>query len=223
MKPSMNRTMKIETLKISNVKGQTRKLELTPLTVIHGPNWSGKTAVLTAIRMGLLGYDPKLGKRPGDTFMNATGSIMSVDLHFARVGIHRNWKSNRGSVKLTSVEPPGWPGVPALMLDVREYFGMSGQARRDYIMGLLSLEGAGISDESLIAKLKTIKVEPHGEAAQIELDRLIDETCFWMGDRDEHGTPLVEWMAGNLTRAKERVSELGTVSGQQRSEEHTSE
>lgn len=45
----------------SNVKGE-RAVKLAPLTILTGDNGSGKTGILSALRLALLGEDPHLGK-----------------------------------------------------------------------------------------------------------------------------------------------------------------
>ena len=201
-KPNQTK-MRIKKLTFKNFKGRTREIDLGTINVVHGPNWSGKTAVLSAIRVGLLGYDPKLGKRPGDTFQLATGDNMEVALAFDDVTLKRAWRSVRGSVKteIAGVPPP----VPSMLLDVRDYFGLTAQQRRDHVLSMLDLQAAGLSDDLLLAKIKTVTVDGHDAEAEAEVGEISEEFDFWCCDRDENQSPLVEWMAGNVTRIKERI------------------
>jgi energy-coupling factor transporter ATP-binding protein EcfA2 len=193
--------MKIKRLKTKNLKGRTLDIEPGDLNVIVGDNWSGKTTVLTAVRIGLLGYDPAVGKR--ETFANAAGSDMAVTLLLDEPNyIERRWRTVRGSVKAETTQPADWPGVPSLLLDVNDYFGMSGQQRRDYVLSQIDV-GDASSDAAMVAKIKGIKIEGHSAAHESEIDDLVDEFHFWAGERDEHKTPASEWMKGMVDRLKD--------------------
>jgi len=70
----------IAKLTFSGLKGQRREHDLAPLTLVKGPNGSGKTATLQAIMTGFLGYEPRLGKRPEATMALAEDGRMSVQI-----------------------------------------------------------------------------------------------------------------------------------------------
>jgi ABC-type Mn2+/Zn2+ transport system ATPase subunit len=49
-------------------------LRIPRLLALTGPNGSGKTSILQAIRVGVLGYEPTVGKR-----LEATRQLASAD------------------------------------------------------------------------------------------------------------------------------------------------
>ena len=54
--------MRIARLTGTNIKGKTFDHELNPVTVFSGPNYSGKTARIDALKLALLGFHPELMK-----------------------------------------------------------------------------------------------------------------------------------------------------------------
>lgn len=59
-----------------------RELELAPLTAIQGPNGSGKSALIEAVRLALIGYDPETGKQ-----LQATRKLVDEASGEAEVGM----------------------------------------------------------------------------------------------------------------------------------------
>lgn len=57
-------------------------INLQPLTVLQGPNGVGKTALIQALRLGILGYDPETGKQ-----LMQTRKLMDQEVGFLEVGI----------------------------------------------------------------------------------------------------------------------------------------
>ena len=64
--------MKIKKLKLTNVKGHNRLLDLDGVNIVTGSNFSGKTAILQAVRLVLTGsLPPPIGKLPGSIYQLA--------------------------------------------------------------------------------------------------------------------------------------------------------
>lgn len=57
----------LKSISTNNIKGRSAEIKLSALTLITGANMSGKSTILTALRLAVLGYLPELGKRPSDT------------------------------------------------------------------------------------------------------------------------------------------------------------
>ena len=67
--------MRPTSLAIQGLKCWSDKtLELGPLTAIQGPNGSGKTAIIQALRLALMGYDPETGRQ-----LDKTRKLVSPD------------------------------------------------------------------------------------------------------------------------------------------------
>lgn len=58
------------------------ELELGRLTAIQGPNGSGKTAIVQAVKLALLGYAPDVGRQ-----LQATRQLIDEELGLAEVGL----------------------------------------------------------------------------------------------------------------------------------------
>ena len=60
--------MRPTSLAITGLKcWRDKTLELGPFTAIQGPNGSGKTAIIQAVRLAMLGYDPETGRKLDQT------------------------------------------------------------------------------------------------------------------------------------------------------------
>lgn len=62
------------------IKGHDLSLELGRHTILVGDNGSGKSTAAEAVRFGVLGYIPALGKRPVDVAALMHGDSMSVEI-----------------------------------------------------------------------------------------------------------------------------------------------
>ena len=102
-----------------NVKGSSGSAEVGPVTVVCGPNYSGKTAVLTALRLALAGYAPSLPRTNQGVMQLASGDSMAVQLDAGAECAKREWRLSGGTVKLNesstwSVAGPNSPGSTPL-------------------------------------------------------------------------------------------------------------
>lgn len=162
--------MKIESISAVNVKGRDFSHKLGPVTVIYGDNFSGKTAILDAIRIGLLGYHSKLGKQGSKLWKLAgqTRMQMSVLLDFAdghRIFNEWNQKTD-GTVSMTSDIPDGL-NTPAILLDTNEYFNRTSAERIAFIFEKSDPATIGLADGELRDKIASIEVIPAKVCQQI--------------------------------------------------------
>ena len=97
---------------ISNIKGINIKSkagfshDLQPVTVITGPNARGKTAVVDAVKVAVLGYHPALGKQPGKSIALAPDAapVMEAAVRFSDgTGIERSFKRTASGAALKTV------------------------------------------------------------------------------------------------------------------------
>ena len=65
--------MKITRVEAENLKGRSFAYDLSPQVAIVGENFSGKTSIIDAIRLALIGYIPELGKLPSATWQLSSG------------------------------------------------------------------------------------------------------------------------------------------------------
>lgn len=178
--------MILTTIEATGLKGRTFKYELGPATVFTGPSFSGKTAALDAVKIGLLGFHPRLGKRPADTIKLAAGGAMRVRLELEQTptpGLHRTiergFHLEKGSAKATTEEHDSL--LQPAMLDATEYFAMSGPERLRYTLRHVSdaVIATVASDEKIIGELMKLTVEGvevrHAEEAVKEVCKLARE------------------------------------------------
>jgi len=202
--------MKIKYVQAEQFKGRSHRYDLTGVDLFLGPSFSGKTAVLDSVRVGLLGYHPKLGKRPAATFALATGPKMGIELGFDGCGnpgtiLRREWETKKGAVKYAG---PEGEQVPAVLLDVREYFAMSGADRLKYIFERMTVDEADLSPAAVTAAIKRVKVEdpsPASEEAIAKAVSLVEDLA--QARESETDISVQLWLDTCLTDLKTQQKE----------------
>jgi len=172
-------------LRFGNVKGRSGEYAIGPVSVVVGDNFSGKSAILTAARLALIGYDPALGKTPGATWQLASGSEMSVALWKDKAtNCRRTWSLVKGGVT-TKVEQCSTWNIPAALVDVREFLGMPAKKRAEYILGLVPIPAASVGLETLVMSI----------AQDHRTSEVLEFLEFWDGERVERQQPVGPWLA----------------------------
>lgn len=149
--------MKLTKLSAQNIKGESFELDLTDLTQLVGENFRGKTARLDAIRLLLIGYIPKLGKKPGATFELCSGRELVVSGTFSDGSTaFRRWYLNKNSVK-TEARLPAWLAeangdLLAVMLDRSTYFELGATDQVRYVFDHVALKTR--NPEQILANLR---------------------------------------------------------------------
>lgn len=151
-----------------NIKGRSFEHVLTPTTLIVGPNFSGKTAILEAIRLAFIGYIPENGKTPRSTFDLSSGREMvaSIEIGPGEAGaISRRFWLEKSTVKQETatvkvdVGPFNTP-----LLDSSTYFEMTESERRDYVFSRVQMPEEFTVD-GIIARLKGLTFGTEHSAA----------------------------------------------------------
>lgn len=119
------------------IKGGDFDIDLTQANVLTGDNFAGKTRVMDAIRLLLVGYLPELGKTPRATFGLASGPSMTVRGDFdTGETIIRRWYIKGDTVKTEQEFPARLDGADQLltvMLNAEEYFALTDRERVNYV------------------------------------------------------------------------------------------
>lgn len=139
----------ITSLRLLNVKGLTGDFTLTPITVVTGKNSVGKTAILTAVRLSLLGYEPSIGKQHSATFTLSSGSRMAV------IADGRTFRWEEKRLKVVSDFPEGFTPAPETMLDLSGLFSMSREQRMVAIMRACHMP-EGLDTAGLVKQVTTV-------------------------------------------------------------------
>jgi len=150
----------ITRVKASNVKGLSFDDALGPITLLTGANHTGKTARLDAIRVGLLGYHPRLPQTNQGTFKLAGGSPMLVDLWIDEDKIRREWHLD---TRTGRVSYAGYSGacVPPVLLDARQYLGMPAREKLWYVCERVDVTKHGYDDDALLKAIGSVFLDPN--------------------------------------------------------------
>ena len=199
--------MRLKHISARNVKGRSFDYDLAPVNIIVGDNASGKTAVLAAVRLALLGFDPKLGKTAQGIFL-ACGCPGGGATELASKGtltddtsISRTWTMKRGKISYMGDEAEA---VPPVMLDPTTYFALTGPARLNYVLGQVDLAALGLGCEPLKAKL-TKQALDDGNWNKDAYNEILDAIEAHETNRANESGSIYDW----LTAVVEAITELG--------------
>lgn len=195
-------------------------LMIEPRTMLAGPNGSGKTALIQALTLAVLGYEPSLGKQ---ILQVRTQLARGIDPVEAGLVFDTGFAIRRsiGGSKQTRVAPPKGErteremeerikkelGGFILSLDVRELLDLTPEKRREYVFNLLPRERAQLTEERFR--------EAMGYADQhMAIQRAIDR--LWI-DHVLAGETAVEGLASAIDHANAKRLEAEQV---RRQKEH---
>ena len=107
--------MKIKTIRIEGMHNVLQKTyTLSDLTYLHGPNGVGKSTVMQAIQLALLGYIPGTSKASKDAiFKHSNGHVLAVTLLIDDDGeditISRVWSGTKSNINSSiEITPAGY-------------------------------------------------------------------------------------------------------------------
>ena len=152
--------MKITRVEYQNLKGRSEAVDLSAATLIVGRNFRGKTTIVDAIKLAMLGYHPNHAKTGQAIFRLASGNPLTTTVTLedylpaytnrgAQSHVHRSlivgneWRADaRGAVsKRTFGPPPGTiPETPIVSLDPLAYFAATPRQRVDLIFAAAIVE-----------------------------------------------------------------------------------
>ena len=134
--------MKITRVDFKNLKGSSDSIVLGAATLIYGRNFTGKTTIIDAIKLALLGYHPGLDKTAAGVMELASGDELkaAVVLDNGQVVGHV-WRRDRGRITKQDAVPLDWPEQPVAVLDAAAYFGLSDRGKVEYLFKVAKVEG----------------------------------------------------------------------------------
>jgi len=150
--------MKIKKIKYQNLKGRSEEIELGAANLIFGNNFTGKTTIIDAIKLALLGYHPALDKTARGIFELSSDEVMEAEADFDDGrAVARAWQRDRMG-KLTKREfiPRDWPNIPVVLLDANAYFGASDRGKTELLFSASKMNADPVKFASTIRGLKEI-------------------------------------------------------------------
>ena len=161
--------MKITRVDFTNIKGSSDTVVLGPATLIHGRNFTGKTTIIDAIKLALLGYHPGLDKTAAGVFELASGDNLKAAVVLANGQIvGHSWERKGARISKRDSVPLDWPEQPVAVLDPAAYFGLSDRGKIEYLFGIAPVVG------SIVAEQKALEASV-GPAVAEEIARLVDD------------------------------------------------
>lgn len=138
-------------------------LEIPRLLAIGGPNGAGKTALLQAIRLAVMGYEPELGRTLGATRQLASnGDPIEIALHYdtgftvrrtigASMEIEVTPPTDERTLADFQVRIDRETGAFVPSFDLDAFLALSSEKRKEYLFGLLPRSLADL-DEALFRR-----------------------------------------------------------------------
>ncbi len=134
------------------------EVDLGPLTAFQGPNGAGKTAVIQALRLALMGYDPETGKQLTKTrqLISSPTGVTEIGVSFdTGFGIRRKFSAKSETQVMPSEgESTGAEcqarideetGGLVIAFDLAEFLEFSDQKRQEWFFSHLPRETAELS------------------------------------------------------------------------------
>ena len=127
--------MRIATVSAQNFKGRSFIHHLGAVTIFHGDNGVGKSAIIEALRLGMLGYDPRVPKKKPDIFRAfASGAAMKVEVEFEGGKVNKIDLVDKGN-SITGQIGINYE-VSNYLLDLSEYWKKSQADRAQALMAM---------------------------------------------------------------------------------------
>ena len=149
--------MRIKSITIEGMHNVENKIyKFSDLTYLYGSNGAGKSTVMQAIQLALLGYIPGTAKTKTELFRHANDKEMSVtlllDADGENVVINRTWSGTASSVNSTVTITPNGFDLSAIISELElpifnfnDFVGMSANKLKDWFIEFLPLADTEIS------------------------------------------------------------------------------
>lgn len=139
--------MRIESITIEGMHKLSRPTTYTfeDMNYIFGQNGAGKSTILQAIQLALLGYIPGTNKKIGDIFKHSCGRKMEITLNLSGgVTIHKCWEKNAKSISYTEEITPKGLEISSIVgnaelpiLDFGGFIGLSSNMLKAWFINFL--------------------------------------------------------------------------------------
>lgn len=156
--------MRIKSVTIEGMHNVEKKTyEFNQLNYLHGCNGAGKSTVLQAVQLALLGYIPGMNKTKESIFNNSNSHTMAVTVvvegDSQPILIRRVWTTAGKSVNSTvSISPDGYDiqsivgNLELPIFNFNEFVGMTANKLKDWFIGFLPSASGEIDWEKELAE-----------------------------------------------------------------------
>ncbi|TXH15420.1 MAG: hypothetical protein E6R03_07205 [Hyphomicrobiaceae bacterium] len=175
------------------------------LNVITGRNAEGKTRILRGSKIGLIGYDPSLGKTK--TAKLATGNLgVSIALECDGKTIINDWNWKRTKTGLSAVGQQPQPiEIASTLLDFKTFLNKTGPQQIAFVIEQTDLNAIGFSVNALKAKIKGATPEKPTEQTEIAAQAINADIQQADAEAEKAGTNAAAWLELLFTKLKERA------------------
>lgn len=185
--------MKVKKITIMGMhKVQNKTYEINDnITYFIGENGVGKSTILEAIQLALLGYIPGYAKTNESIMKHAAGPVMYVEAYLDEgVKITRTWTRSGSSVQ-SKVDVTGYDGdlkdligqVDLPVFDFNEFRSMTSNKLKDWFISFLPSSSGKLN-------IKKELKEALGERA-LDAESLISEAELWVKESGLEGLELI--------------------------------
>lgn len=200
--------MKIQKISALRFKNRSFSHDLQAVNLIVGDSFSGKTAVLDAIVVGLLGFHPDLGKRTvdtGDLFSGPASVTLEYDNSTTQ---ERKWTVEKGKVSDKTIGNAD-SVVPVALLSLRDWFGLTEQQRVQYIF---DRSAAGGNPLDLVEEIETLATKYPAAA----VTHIVESVKNSIEAKDNANQKFQDWLNGVIESFKLKAKETKDVLAKKR-------
>jgi len=155
--------MRIKSVTIEGMHNVVRKTyDLSNLTYLYGPNGVGKSTVMQAIQLALLGYIPGTAKTKSEIFKHSNNHTMAVSLiiddNGSDISIRRIWTGSGSTITTTvDINPNGY-NIEKLVSELElpifnfnEFIDMTANKLKDWFVEFLPSSDTSVDWNSTLA------------------------------------------------------------------------
>lgn len=192
--------MHVTSIKAPAFQGRHINHELGAANLIVGESFAGKTSEINALLIGLFGYVPPEKENVATFEYSSDPKELFVKVGFSDGRANQIVISNNdGSFSKNDENMP--VKVPTVLMDIKEYFALTGQKRLKYVLERVDLRKSCYDDEELLRAMEF----PKDGATELQLEKAKEVAKVareWVKTRARKKQPIVEWMSDYLTALK---------------------